>query len=131
MSFESPNVPQLFFKQENSPAKMEINLDIQIKGADNNLYMVDLVAKVHSKLEADDKTIFRIDMVYSGLVSAKFNKEEELQRALLVDIPTLLFPNVRALVLRMTGDSGFPPFAMPPFNFQERYDAEKGKKSKK
>ena len=36
-SFESPNVPELFFKSDNGQAKMEINIDIQIKGAENNL----------------------------------------------------------------------------------------------
>ena len=50
-SFESPNVPELFFKQDNGQAKMEINIDIQIKGAENNLFMVDLITKIHSKLE--------------------------------------------------------------------------------
>ena len=29
-SFENPNVPELFFKQENTQAKLEINIDIQI-----------------------------------------------------------------------------------------------------
>ena len=33
-SFESPNVPELFFKRDNGQAKLEINIDIQIKGAD-------------------------------------------------------------------------------------------------
>ena len=37
ISFESPNVPELFFKSDNGQAKLEINIDIQIKGADNNL----------------------------------------------------------------------------------------------
>ena len=40
-SFENPNVPELFFKQENTQAKLEINIDIQIKGSENNLFMVD------------------------------------------------------------------------------------------
>ena len=34
ISFESPNVPELFFKQENDPAKLEMNIDINIKGAE-------------------------------------------------------------------------------------------------
>ena len=50
-SFESPNVPELFFKSDNGQAKLEINIDIQIKGAENNLFMVDLIIKAHSKLE--------------------------------------------------------------------------------
>ena len=67
-SFESPNVPELFFKQENGQAKMDINLDIQIKGTENNIYMVDLLVKLHSKLEQGDKSIFMIESTYSGLV---------------------------------------------------------------
>ena len=51
-SFENPNVPELFFKQENTQAKLEINIDIQIKGSENNLFLVDLITKIHSKLEA-------------------------------------------------------------------------------
>ena len=35
ISFESPNVPELFFKQDGGQAKMEINIDINIKGAEN------------------------------------------------------------------------------------------------
>ena len=58
ISFESPNVPELFFKQDNGQAKLEINIDIQIKGAENNLFMVDLITKVHSKLENGDKSMF-------------------------------------------------------------------------
>ena len=39
ISFESPNVPELFFKSDNGQAKLEINIDIQIKGAENNLFL--------------------------------------------------------------------------------------------
>ena len=68
ISFESPNVPELFFKQDNGQAKVEINIDINIKGSENNLYMVDLVTRVHSKLDKDDKTIFMIESTYTGMV---------------------------------------------------------------
>ena len=68
ISFESPNVPELFFKQDNGQAKLEINIDIQIKGAENNLFMVDLITKVHSKLDANDKSIYLIESTYSVLI---------------------------------------------------------------
>jgi len=127
ISFESPNVPELFFKQENGQAKMEINIDIQIKGTENNLYMVDLITKLHSKLEAGDKSIFMIECTYSGLVQMeKADNEDELKRTLLIDVPTLLFPAVRALIVRLTSESGFPPFAMQPVDFQKLYE-EKNK----
>ncbi len=124
ISFESPNVPELFFKQENSPAKLEINIDMQVKGAENNLFMVDLIMKVHSKLESGDKSIFLIDSTYSGMVQMdeSVKDEEAKKRTLLIDVPTLLFPAVRSLITRLTAESGFPPFAMQPVDFEALYE---------
>ena len=125
-SFESPNVPELFFKNDNGQAKLEINIDIQIKGAENNLFMVDLIVKVHSKLEKDEKSIFLIESTYSGLVQMEEEKDEEAKRrALLIEVPTLLFPSVRALITRMTAESGFPAFVMQPVDFEKLYEDKK------
>ena len=123
ISFESPNVPELFFKNDNGQAKLEINIDIQIKGADNNLYMVDVITKVHSKLDAGDKSIFLIESTYSGLVQLEGEKDDEdKKRTLLIDVPTLLFPSVRALITRLTSESGFPTFTMQPVDFAQLYE---------
>lgn len=126
ISFESPNVPELFFKQDNGQAKIEINIDIQIKGAENNLFMVDLIAKVHSKLEEGDKSIFLIESNYSGLVQMEEEKDEEAKkRTLLIDVPTLMFPAVRGLITRLTSESGFPTFTMQPVDFAKLYEERK------
>ncbi|MBQ4070306.1 MAG: protein-export chaperone SecB [Alphaproteobacteria bacterium] len=124
ISFESPNVPELFFKNDgNGQAKLEINIDIQIKGAENNLFMVDLIIKAHSKLEASDKSIFLIESTYSGLVQMEEEKDEEKKkRTLLIDVPTLLFPTVRGLITRLTSESGFPAFTMQPVDFAQLYE---------
>jgi len=119
---------ELFFKQDNGQAKLEINTDIQIKGAENNLFMVDLITKVHSKLEEDAKSIFLIESNYSSLVQMEEEKDEEAKkRTLLIDVPTLLFPTVRSLVTRLTSESGFPTFTMQPVDFAELYE-QKNKK---
>ncbi len=126
ISFESPNVPELFFNQDNGQAKIEINIDIQIKGAENNVFMVDLVTKVHSKLDKDAKSIFLIETTYSGLVQMEEEKDEEVKRrTLLIDVPHMLFPSVRALVTRLTSESGFPAFTMQPVDFEALYEQRK------
>ena len=128
INFDSPSVPELFFNQENTQAKMDINLDIQIKSSENKLYMVDLITKLHSKLEGGkgaDKTVFTVDCVYSALVQIeKDNGEDDVKHTLLVDVPAQLFPNTRALVLRATADSGFPPFQMQVVDFEELYKSK-------
>lgn len=123
ISFESPNVPELFFKSDNGQAKLEINIDIQIKGAENNLFMVDLITKIHSKLENGDKSIFLIESTYSGLVQLGEQEidDETKKQTLLIDVPTLLFPAVRSLITRLTSESGFPTFTMQPVDFAQLY----------
>lgn len=122
ISFESPNVPELFFKQDNGQAKVEINIDINIKGSENNLYMVDLVTRVHSKLDKDDKTIFMIESTYTGMVQYEEKDEEAKRRTLLIDVPTVLFPSVRALVTRLTSESGFQPLTLQMVDFEALYE---------
>ena len=130
ISFESPNVPELFFKQDNGQAELEINIDMQVKGSEKNLYMVDLITKIHSKLKADSKSIFLIESTYTGLVQLDEEKDEEAKRrTLLIDVPTLLFPAVRSLVTRLTAESGFPPFTMQQVDFADMYEKRQQQKA--
>jgi len=122
-SFESPNVPEIFFNQENAQAKMEINVDLQVKGADGGLYMTDLILKIHSKLEKDDKTIFMIETTFTGLAQvAEGTSEDDIKKITLIEVPRLIFPFVRALVARATAESGTPPIVLQPIDFQKLYD---------
>ncbi|MDR1583068.1 MAG: protein-export chaperone SecB [Prevotellaceae bacterium] len=124
ISFESPSVPELFFQQNNGQAKMDINIDIQIKGADNDIYMVDLLIKLHSLLEVDCKTVFAVESIYSGLVQAeKTENEEELKKTLLIDVPAMLFPAAKRLMEQIIMTSGFPPFKMQSIDFNALYEA--------
>jgi preprotein translocase subunit SecB len=126
VSFESPNVPELFFQKDNGQAKMDISIDIQIKGADNDIYMVDLFVRLHSLRETDDRAIFAIESVYSGLVqAAKTDNEEDLKKILLVEVPAMLFPSAKTLVEQIIMASGFPPFKMLPVDFNALYEARK------
>ena len=125
VSFESPNVPELFFQQDNGQAKMEVGIDIQIKSADNDMYMVDLHVKLHSLLETDSKTIFAIESIYTGLVHAETTEnEEELKKILLIEVPTMLFPSVKMLIEQIIMNSGFPPFKLQQVDFKELYESK-------
>ncbi|MBQ6012139.1 MAG: protein-export chaperone SecB, partial [Alphaproteobacteria bacterium] len=77
---------------------------------------------VHSKLEKDNKTIFMIESTYTGMVQYEEKDEETKKKTLLIDVPTLLFPHVRAMVTRLTAESGFPAFVMQPVDFADLYE---------
>ncbi|MBN1783398.1 MAG: protein-export chaperone SecB [Alphaproteobacteria bacterium] len=127
-SFEAPNSPQLFFNKEPVEANLKLNIDIKVKKLNDELFTVDLVTKVHNTTKKDDKSIFMIELVYSGLVGLNM-PEEEHKHALLVQTPQYLFPAVRALISRITSESGFPPFNMALVDFEAMYKERQKKEN--
>ncbi|MDR2769958.1 MAG: protein-export chaperone SecB [Rickettsiales bacterium] len=121
-SFVSPNTPDLFFSQKDgAAAKMDINVDINIKSSETQMFMVDLIVNIDSKLDGG-KVVFQIGVEYSALIQIDGDpKGEGVKHALLVDVPRLLFPAVRGLVMQATGESGFPPLHMQSIDFEEMY----------
>lgn len=127
-SFEAPNSPQLFFNKEPVEANLKLNIDIKVKKLNDELFTVDLITKVHNTTKKDDKSIFMIELVYSGLVGLNL-PEEEHKHALLVQAPQYLFPAVRALISRVTSESGFPPFNMALVDFEAMYKERQQKEN--
>lgn len=123
ISFESPNVPALFFQKENGQAKASTNIDIKVQGAENNLYMVDLLVSLNSSLNADNVIIFAVVCIYSGLVHVEeYENEEELKRILMIDVPAMIFPSAKTLIEQVIMTSGFPPFKMQTVDFNILYE---------
>ena len=122
LSFESPMTPQILFtKIEDSPS-IEINIDIQAKKMDENTFDVALTVRANNKLK--DKTIFLIEVIYDAIVKLTVPKDIE-EKILLIKVPELIFPYVRAIITGITQDSGFPPFAMASIDFNTLFEARK------
>ncbi len=128
LSFEAPNSPSLFFNKEPVQANVKMNIDIKVKHIQNELFNVDLVLKVHNSTK--EKSIFMVELVYGGLCAINV-PEAEQKKELLVTVPQYLFPSVRALVARITSESGFPPFMMAPIDFDAMYQNKTEDEDKK
>ncbi len=122
LSFESPQTPQIFFTKIEEAPQIEANIDIQAKKINDNTFNVALKVHVNNKLK--DKTIFLVEVIYSAIVKTTAPKEEE-EKVLLIKVPELIFPYVRSIITGITQDSGFPPFAMAPIDFNLLYQSRK------
>ncbi|MDR2934052.1 MAG: protein-export chaperone SecB [Rickettsiales bacterium] len=122
LSFESPQTPQVFFTKIEEQPQIEVNIDIQAKKINDNTFDVALKVRANNKLK--DKTIFLIEVVYSAVVKTTAPKEIE-EQILLIKVPELIFPFVRSIITSTTQDSGFPPFAMAPIDFNVLYQSRK------
>lgn len=132
LSFESPNVPELFFKKDTGDGRITIIPNIKIKVADNNVYMVDLIVKAKADLENESKSIWLIETTYSSLVKIEeFKDEDEKEHILFVNVPEITLPYIKTLVSHIISDSGFPPIRMQNFDFEKILKDMKDKQNKK
>ena len=115
--FESPNTPDLFFNVE-SAANLEISIDVQSRVAEGtSLYLVELHTSLTPKIT--ERVVFNLKLIYSTLVEiADQELEDETRKHLLtVIVPQSMYNPLRALVWKLTLESGFPPIMMNDYDF--------------
>ena len=108
MSSETPNVETFIFVQKNIN-KYQLYIDIKSKELKNKMIEVNTRLKFEDKEPNEKKSYYEI--VYSTIVSVndeiKDNKEE-MQKMVLCDVPTAIYPKLEKAFLNLIHDSGHP-----------------------
>ena len=122
-SFENPNSPGSL--QPKSEPSVEVNVDVQAISLSDHVYEVSLTTSITGRDET--QTLFIIELVYAGIFTFQGETNDNIQPALLIDCPQLLFPFARSIVSSVTQNGGFPPLLLQPVNFAQLYiDSQKG-----
>ena len=114
ISFEAPNLPELFSVEYKPQIKMEMNSKSRIVADDN----YEVILTISVKAEIEDKTVFLAEVQQAGIFMLKNLSEEQLQHSLSVMAPETLYPYVRETIASMIGRTGFPAVQLAPVNFQ-------------
>lgn len=114
ISFEAPNLPELFSVEYKPQVKMEMNSKSRIVADDN----YEVILTVSVKAEMEDKTIFLAEVQQAGVFFLKNVNEQQLQHSLSVMAPETLYPYVRETIASLIGKTGFPAVQLAPVNFQ-------------
>ncbi len=118
LSFENPNIPGLI-QLETEPS-VEMNIDVKGTKLDDNLYEV--VLTLTCKGNSGDIALFVVELSYASLVSLNNVPNEHIQRLLVVDCPTLMFPFARNIIAEVTRDGGYPPILMQTVDFNAIFE---------
>ena len=108
MSSETPDVETFIFVQENIN-KYQLNIDINSKALKNKMIEVNTTLKFEDKEPNEKKSYYEI--VYSTVVSLNDdvrNDKNELQKIILCDVPSAIYPNLEKAFLNLMHDSGHP-----------------------
>lgn len=116
LSFESPSAPASLVQNE-APA-IDVKLDVQVDSFEEAAYEVSLLINIEASRE--DNKLFVVEATYSGLFTVD-NMGDDLERVLLVDCPSLLFPFARRIISNVSQDGGLPPLMLSPIDFMELY----------
>ena len=122
MSSETPDVETFIFVQENIN-KYQLNIDINSKALKNKMIEVNTTLKFEDTKPNEKKSYYEI--IYSTVirVSDDVKNKDEMQKIILCDVPTAIYPDLEKSFLNLIHDSGHPNIKLEKkVNFQELYN---------
>ncbi|UCH75425.1 MAG: protein-export chaperone SecB [Rhodospirillales bacterium] len=117
LSFEVPGAPQSF--EGTAAPDVAVNVDVSVNPLGEPRYEV--VLRMDARATASGTPLFIIELVYAGLLEVSGLPQDQLQPALLIEGPRLLFPFARNIVAGLTRDGGLPPLMISPIDFVALY----------
>ena len=107
MSSETPDIETYLFVKENI-SKYQLNIDITSKHKKNKLIEVITTLKFEDKETNEKKSYYEI--VYATIIKVDddVKEKEELQKIVLCEVPTKIYPDLESSFLNLIHNSGHP-----------------------
>ena len=112
-SFEAPNGPNLQVAEWNQQFGMSMNTTGSTVA--DNMHEVVLTITLEAKI--GEKVAYLVEVKQAGVFLIRGYAEEEGRRIIGSFCPGVLFPYVRQAISDLILKGGFPPFLLPPVNF--------------
>ena len=107
MSSETKDIETFLFVKDNI-SKYQLNIDITSKALKNKLVEVNTTLKFEDKEPNEKKSYYEI--VYSTVIKINddIKEKKELEKIILCDVPTEIYPELEKTFLNLVHDSGHP-----------------------
>ena len=117
-SFEAPQGPR-----STGEWNPQINLDLNTSVSDLDTDLKEILLTVTISAKQGDRTVFLVEVKQAGAFAMQNLSAEDMNRAVGVIGPGVLFPYVRAVVSQLVTLGGFPALLLPPVNFEALFTA--------
>ncbi len=118
LSFEAPNGPRM----QNGAQNPAINLSMNTSVTDIAPEMKEVVLKIHLEAKVGEATLWLAELQQAGAFAVRNVPAEDLQRLVGIFCPQYLLPYARQAISDLLLKGGFPPFLLPPVNFEGLFD---------
>lgn len=118
VSFESPMALRL--PPDSPTPQVNMNINTAVNPLTPELFEVILTINVQAKI--NDKSVWLCEVQQAGAFAFRNIPENELRRILGVFCPSYLLPFARQTISDLLTKGGYPPFLVPPVNFDALFD---------
>jgi preprotein translocase subunit SecB len=123
LSFKIPGAKSYFLLEKNI-RNYRIKIDVTSKKLKENIIEID--TNLYFEPKEKDKDDFKISILFSSLTNyEKKIDDKELEKIVLIEVPTAVYPDIKKIVSLLFEKSGFKEFNLPEMNFQKLYEAKK------
>ena len=107
LSSETPDIETFLFVKDNI-SKYQLNIDITSKALKNKLIEVNTTLKFEDKESNEKKSYYEI--VYTTIIKVndEIKDKKNLEKIILCDVPTKIFPDLESSFLNLIHNSGHP-----------------------
>ena len=118
LSSETPDIETYLFVKDRIN-KYQLGIDINSKALKNKMIEVNTTFKFEDKQENKKKSYFEI--IYSTIIklSDEIKDKKELEKIILCDVQTEIYPNLKKALLDLLHNSGYPQI-----KFEKQVDFE-------
>ena len=118
LSSETPDIETYLYVKDYI-SKYQLNIDITSKPLKNKMIEVNTTLKFDDKTKSKKKSYFEIIFVTIVKINEKITEKKELEKIILCDVQTKIYPNLEKTFLNLLHNSGYPDI-----KFEKKIDFE-------
>jgi preprotein translocase subunit SecB len=122
LSSETADIETFLFVKDNI-SKYQLNIDITSKALKDKLIEVNTTLKFEDKEPNEKKSYYEI--VYATIIKIndEIKEKKDLEKIILCDVPTLIYPDLENSFLNLVHNSGHPNIKLEKkIDFQKLYN---------
>ena len=123
LSFKIPGAKSYFLLEKNIK-NYRIKIDVTSKKLKESIIEID--TNLYFEPKEKEKDNFKISILFSSLINYEKKIDgKELEKIVLIEVPTDVYPDVKKIVSLLFEQSGFKDFNLPEMSFQKLYETKK------